>query len=83
MGRRNWGTSSVVVLSDMKEGRRWRSHGGWVLAGDGERRLPFVVVLGGNGFGDQKIGYKEEDVLHWFRMVAETGRWPKMEDSQN
>jgi hypothetical protein len=46
MGRRNWGTSSAVVLSETEDGRRWRSHGGWVLAGDGERRWPFVVVLG-------------------------------------
>jgi len=42
-----------------------------------------------SGFGDQKIGYREEDVQHWFRrfrMVAGTGRttenerWPKMEN---
>jgi hypothetical protein len=38
------------------------------------------MVLGGNGFGDQKIDYREEDVLHWFRMVP--GR-PEMEDRRN
>jgi hypothetical protein len=36
-----------------------------------------------SGFGDQKIGYREEDVLHWFRMVAETGRRLEMEDDRN
>lgn len=35
-----------------------------------------------SGFRDQKIGYREEDVLHWFQMVAGTGRRPEMEDSQ-
>jgi hypothetical protein len=58
--------------------RRWRSHSGWVLARDGERQWPFEVVL-----GTKKIGYREEDVLHWFRMVAGTGRRPEMEDSWN
>jgi hypothetical protein len=29
-----------------EDGRRWRSHSGWVLAEDGERQWPFVVVLG-------------------------------------
>jgi hypothetical protein len=36
-----------------------------------------------SGFGDQKIGYREEDVLHWFQMVAGTGRRPEMEDDRN
>jgi hypothetical protein len=36
-----------------------------------------------SGFGDQKIGYREEDVLHWFRTVAGTGRRPEMEDDRN
>jgi hypothetical protein len=36
-----------------------------------------------SGFGDQKFGYREEDVLHWFRTVAGTGRRPEMEDDRN
>jgi hypothetical protein len=72
MGRRNWGTSSTVVLSEMEIAR-------WL--GFGRRWRTTVAVC--SGFGDQKIGYREEDVLHWFRMVTGTGRRPEMEDDRN
>jgi hypothetical protein len=49
--------------------------------GFGRRWRTTVAVC--SGFGDQKIGYKEEDVLHWFRMVAGTGRLPELEEQQS
>jgi hypothetical protein len=52
----------------------------WWL-GFGWRWRTTVAVC--SGFRDQKIGYREEDILQWFRMVAGTRRRPEMDDDRN
>jgi hypothetical protein len=53
--------------------RRWRLHGGWVLAGDGERQWPFVVVLGTKKLVTEKKTYCIGE-RRW-RVVRGERRW--------
>jgi hypothetical protein len=79
--------NTVVELSEPN--RSWRTHGSWVLARDGERRWPFVVVLGTKKLVTKKKTYctgfewspKLEDGWRW--KTTGTGRRPEMEDSRN
>jgi hypothetical protein len=80
MGRRNWGTSSAVALSEMKDDRRRK------MAGDGDRTVVgFWSEMENDGGGLMRKWSPElEDGRRWKTAgtgrTTENERWPKMEN---
>jgi len=69
---------TVVELSEPI--RIWRTHGGWVLAGDGERRWPFVVVLGTEKLVTEKKTYCTG--FEWSPKLEDGWRWKTAGDGR-